>query len=159
MGCCRYETIGTLDEVIRDELSAVRNCSILSKASASSTVELLDGTRVDMPLLEWGSPTCWPRGSNSFISKDFFVRGVYRTIRSSCACTSSSPRYALRRAGLPYYVCDVQCLAMYPQANVLVLEDTELRDSPADTMAKVWEFAGLPQFNVSHLTNVDVYNR
>lgn len=53
----------------------------------------------------------------------------------------------------------MHCLVLYHQANVLVLEDTELRDSPVDTMAKVWEFAGLPQFNVSHLTNVDVYNR
>ena len=157
MDCCRYETIGTLDEVIRDELSAVRNCSILSKTSVSSAVELLDGTRVDLPLLEWGSPTCWPRGSNSFISKDFFVRGVYypQLVRMYQFIPKVSGCFALACLAL----CDVQYLAMYPQANVLVLEDTELRDSPADTMAKVWEFAGLPQFNVSHLTNVDVYNR
>ena len=40
-------------------------------------VRLFDGTDVRESAMQWGAPGCWPTGSDSNISKDFVVRGVY----------------------------------------------------------------------------------
>ncbi len=74
-----YETLGSLEEVVRDEIAEVRRCTLSASGEHNSSyaVNLLDGSTVPGPLLEWGSSSCWPRGSNSFISKDFLARGVY----------------------------------------------------------------------------------
>ena len=72
---CRRESIEPLDAVVSQESEKVMNCTI--KDLRGDTVELADSTRVAMPLLEWGSPVCWPTGTDSFIHRDFVVRGVY----------------------------------------------------------------------------------
>jgi hypothetical protein len=60
---------------VSHEVAAVEKC--VDKSPLGARVTLKDRSDVELPLLEWGSPACWPGGSNSNISKDFIVRGMY----------------------------------------------------------------------------------
>lgn len=76
---CSYETIGSLESVLDTEIRTIDKCTYnaTEEAKLNFTVELEDGSWVPCPLLEWGSPSCWPDGSDSNISKDFLFRGMY----------------------------------------------------------------------------------
>jgi hypothetical protein len=72
------EVLEPLHIVLHREMAKLRNCTRLR--GQSETVSLYDGTVAEMPLLRWADvafPSCWPAGSDSNISRDFLVRGVY----------------------------------------------------------------------------------
>lgn len=71
---CRQETLDRLEDVVNREVDQVRRCMTPHQRS---DVTLYDGRVVEGPLMDWGTSSCWPTGSDSFISKDFVVRGVY----------------------------------------------------------------------------------
>jgi hypothetical protein len=71
---------------------------IRNDSTPTEKVVLLDGRDLDAPLMEWGTGRCWPHGSDSNISRDYIVRGLYyahlvnflKFIKSVSACGTCS---------------------------------------------------------------------
>jgi hypothetical protein len=101
---CSFETLDPFHLVLRREIDRLKNCTRIP--DQRETVSLADGTVVEAPLLRWADsthPSCWSSGSDSNISRDFVVRGVYypqlvhllRTVpRVDCVPRLSSCRMA-----------------------------------------------------------------
>jgi hypothetical protein len=82
--CGRYrcvhthsEKIDALETIIDTESRKIEECTVSPGGPAPPPVVLKDGRSVAAPLLEWGTPHCWPDGSSSNISRDFLFRGIY----------------------------------------------------------------------------------
>jgi hypothetical protein len=78
--CCDFSSLKdserSLENVVSEELGRVLPC-IRNASTANEKLKLLDDTEVDTPFMEWGTNRCWPRGSDSNISRDYIVRGLY----------------------------------------------------------------------------------
>jgi hypothetical protein len=149
----RYESIREINEIIRDEISAIKACSISDITPQDARLQLIlqakgipeskmnvndlhpvitknlvqDGIASllnDGFVLNSDSKECWKDGSTSNIAVDF----VYRSI------------YARQIAEL---------YASIGRKNVLVLADTDLRKKPQETMNLLCDFLSLPRIEIT----------
>jgi hypothetical protein len=144
----------TVEAVASEELGRVLPC-VGNRTSTREKVKLLDGREVDSPLMEWGTGRCWPHGSDSNISRDYVVRGLYYV-----QIVNFLKYIKAVRVGCASFGGDVspQCCVVL-QENVLILDDTELRDAPGPTMERVWSFVDLPSIPLANVSNAAMYEK
>lgn len=136
-------------------MAKVKRCSRLPSELEKFTVRLKDGRAVQGPLLQWGTPACWPSGSDSFIQRDYLVRGLYyaQLVRMMEFI------HAVSAVGCRGVAVSDFSPTVSVQDNIMVLEDSELKRNASDVMSRVYKLIGLPAFDVAGITNQDVYEK
>ena len=84
--------------------------------------------------MKWGTAGCWPGGVTSDIQSNLIVRGIY----------VEQLNYWLR---------------FIPRASLLVITDDDLRTATNATMQRIFRHAGLPEFDVSKVSQDRVNQR
>ena len=91
-------------------------------------------TATEEIIFKWGVPSCWENGTSANIQNDYVVRGLYATqIRGF--------------------------LNIFKHEQLLVVADSDLRNTPKETMNRVFAHVGLSNYDISHVTEKDVIDK
>lgn len=153
----RYESLRSINEIVRDEISAIKACSVTNLspeeardqliAQAKGVPELMQSKDVMHPLRASPGFISSRSGTSASLLNDGFVSN---DDSKECWKYGSTSNIAVDFVYRSIYARQIaELYASVGRKNVLVLADVDLRKQPQETMNLICDFLSLPRIEIT----------